>query len=65
MYAGKLLVGAATIVLSGSLWFVPTTVYLLVATLRAMYREDRALEAALPEYRGYQGRTTMLVPWVL
>jgi protein-S-isoprenylcysteine O-methyltransferase Ste14 len=65
MYAGKLAVGAATVVLSGSLWFVPTTLYFFVATLRAMYREDRALEASLPEYRDYQRQTMMLVPWLL
>lgn len=65
MYAGKLIVGAATVVLSGSLWFVPTTVYLFAATLRAIYREDRALEASLPEYRGYRGQTAMIVPWLL
>jgi protein-S-isoprenylcysteine O-methyltransferase Ste14 len=65
MYAGKLIVGAATVVLSGSLWFVPTTVYFFAATLRAMYREDRALEDSLPGYQDYQTRTTMLVPWLL
>ncbi|HTV18198.1 MAG TPA: isoprenylcysteine carboxylmethyltransferase family protein [Polyangiaceae bacterium] len=65
MYAGKLIVGVATLVLSGSLWFVPTTVYLFVATLRAMFREDSALGESLPEYRHYQGQTTMLVPWVI
>lgn len=65
MYGGKLIVGVATVVLSGSLWFVPTTVYLFVATLRAMYREERALEASLPEYRSYRAQTTMLVPRLL
>ena len=65
MYAAKLIVGAATLLLSGSLWLVPTTLYLFVATLRAVYREDRALRVALPEYREYQGQTTLLVPGVL
>lgn len=65
MYAGKLIVGAATLLLSGSLWLVPTTLYLFAATLRAVLREDRALQTALPEYREYHGQTTMLVPGVL
>jgi protein-S-isoprenylcysteine O-methyltransferase Ste14 len=65
MYAGKLIVGAATVVVSGSLWFLPTTVYFFAATLRAMYREDRTLETSLPDYRDYQRRTAMLVPWLL
>jgi protein-S-isoprenylcysteine O-methyltransferase Ste14 len=53
------------VVVSGSLWFVPTTVYLFVATLRAMYHEDRTLLAWLPDYGDYQRHTTMLVPWFL
>ncbi|HET9954257.1 MAG TPA: isoprenylcysteine carboxylmethyltransferase family protein, partial [Polyangiaceae bacterium] len=40
MYAGKIIVAIGTVVVSGSLWFVPTTIYLLAATLRAMRRED-------------------------
>jgi protein-S-isoprenylcysteine O-methyltransferase Ste14 len=64
MYAAKLLLGAATVIVSGSLWFLPTTVYFFAATLRAIYREDRVLAASLPEYREYQAQTTMLVPWL-
>ena len=64
MYAGKLILAGATVVVSGSLWFLPTTLYLFAATLRAMYREDRALSAAMPEYRDYRGQTTMLIPWI-
>jgi protein-S-isoprenylcysteine O-methyltransferase Ste14 len=65
MYTGKLILAVATVVVSGSLWFLLTTLYLFAATLRAMYCEDRALSAALPEYREYRSRTTMLVPWLL
>jgi protein-S-isoprenylcysteine O-methyltransferase Ste14 len=64
MYAGKLIIGVATVVLSGSLWFLPTTVYLFVATLRATYREDRALAVALPGSQTYRSQTTLLVPWL-
>lgn len=64
MYLGKLMTGIALVLISGSLWFVPGTVYLFVATLRAVYREDSALQATSPEYRDYQGRTTLLLPWI-
>jgi len=64
MYAAKLVLGAATIVTSGSLWFVPTTIYFFAATLQATWREDRTLAESLPEYRTYQSRTSLLVPWI-
>jgi len=63
MYAAKLVIGSATIVTSGSLWFVPTTIYFFLATLRATWREDRILSESLPGYRAYQTRTSLLVPW--
>jgi protein-S-isoprenylcysteine O-methyltransferase Ste14 len=53
MYIGKLLIGAATVVVSGSFWFVPTTFYFYGATLKAMWREDKHL-AVLPSYQDYR-----------
>lgn len=64
MYAAKIVIGAATVVLSGSLWLVPTTAYVLAATLLATWREDRAMGASLAEYGAYQARTTLLFPWL-
>lgn len=65
MYAAKLILGVATGVVSGSLWFLPTTVYFFAVTLKATFREDRALEVALPEYREYKERTSLLIPGLL
>jgi protein-S-isoprenylcysteine O-methyltransferase Ste14 len=64
MYAAKLLIGAATLVLSGSLWFVPTTVYFFGVTLRSLFREEQQLSCSLLGYIEYQRRTTRLVPWL-
>lgn len=65
MYAAKLILGAAPVVSSGSLWFLPTTLYFYAATLRAVVREDRQLAAGLVGYEGYRERSWLLVPGVV
>ena len=61
MYAGKLLIGVATVILSGSLWFVPTTIYFFAVTLRATATEEKSL-SALPKYASYRARTGRFFP---
>ena len=61
----KILIGLATLVTSGSLWFVPATLYFCFTTWRATIREDQQLSVALPDYPAYQAQTTRLVPWLI
>jgi protein-S-isoprenylcysteine O-methyltransferase Ste14 len=39
MYCAKLMIGASTLLISGSVWFLPMMAYLGFATIRAMQRE--------------------------
>lgn len=63
MYLAKLLAGAGTLLLSGSFWLAPSTLYLFAATLRATRCEDLQL-LHLPGYPQYAARTARLVPYV-
>lgn len=65
MYGAKFLIGAATIVVSGSLWFVPTTIYFYWTTNKTLVREDNQLRQLVPGYQKYQTDTTMLIPRVI
>lgn len=62
MYLAKLLAGAGTVLLSGSAWLVPSTVYLWVSTVRALRVEDAELRQALPGYAAYARRAPLLIP---
>jgi protein-S-isoprenylcysteine O-methyltransferase Ste14 len=55
--------GAGTLLLSGSLWFLPSTVYLIWATWRALRQEERVLRSELPGYEEYASRIRALVPF--
>lgn len=65
LYCAKLLAGAGTVLLSGSLWFIPSTAYLFAVTWRATKREDAQLRATLSGYESYVERTWLLVPYLL
>lgn len=65
MYLAKLLAGAGTLLLSGSLWLVPSTIYLFAVTLRALQCEERQLLSHLHGYPQYAARTARLIPYVL
>jgi protein-S-isoprenylcysteine O-methyltransferase Ste14 len=66
MYLAKLLAGAGTLLLSGSVWLAPCTLYLFAATLRATRSEDvQLLLRQLPGYPQYAARTPRLIPYVL
>jgi protein-S-isoprenylcysteine O-methyltransferase Ste14 len=65
MYLGKLLAGAGTLLLSGSFWLVPSTVYLFSQTWRALRREEFELRSHLPGYERYAARTAVIVPYLL
>ena len=64
MYLAKILAGAGTLLVSGSLWLLPSTVYLTVVTWRALRREDAVLSAAMPGYSAYAARTRLLIPYL-
>ncbi|RYZ03785.1 MAG: isoprenylcysteine carboxylmethyltransferase family protein [Myxococcales bacterium] len=65
MYLAKLLAGAGTVLLSGSLWLVPSALYLFVVTVRALRREDAELIAHFPGYATYAARTRLVIPYCL
>jgi len=62
MYLAKLLAGIGTVLFSGSLWLLPSAVYLFIVTLRAVRTEERELSAHLPGYEAYCRDTRCLVP---
>jgi protein-S-isoprenylcysteine O-methyltransferase Ste14 len=64
MYLAKFIIGMATLTLSGSLWFVPTTIYFFIATFRTMQREELDLNRSLVGYQDYQRNTARLLPWL-
>jgi len=64
MYLAKILAGAGTLLLSGSLWLLPGTAYLTVVTWRALRREDAVLSAGMAGYAEYAARTRLLIPYL-
>lgn len=64
MYAAKLVAGVGALLLSGSLWLAPSTVYLFVVTWRALRNEEAELRVHLEGYEQYSARTTKLIPYV-
>jgi protein-S-isoprenylcysteine O-methyltransferase Ste14 len=64
MYLAKILAGLGTVLFSGSLWFLPSTAYLVVVTLRALREEESELMINMPGYGGYAARTRWFIPHV-
>jgi protein-S-isoprenylcysteine O-methyltransferase Ste14 len=65
MYLAKLLIVMGDFVLSGSLWFAPVLIYLLLETAGTIVREEEYLARTVPGYVGYQKGTRRLIPYVL
>lgn len=65
MYLAKLLAGLGTVLFSGSLWLLPSAVYLFASTVHALRREDAELVASMPGYAAYAARTSLLIPYWL
>jgi len=65
MYLAKLLAGAGTLLFSGSLWLLPSALYLCVSTVRALRREEAELVESMPGYIAYVTRTRLLIPYWL
>jgi protein-S-isoprenylcysteine O-methyltransferase Ste14 len=64
MYLAKMLAATGTLLLSGSLWFLPSTLYLVAVTWRALRSEDALLRAAMPGYAAYAARSRLLIPYL-
>jgi protein-S-isoprenylcysteine O-methyltransferase Ste14 len=64
MYLAKLTVVIGNFVLSGSLWFIPMFLYLLLETVRTIVNEEEYLARSLLGYADYQRATTRMVPLV-
>lgn len=64
MYLAKLIVVGCNFIISGSLWFVPVFLYLLVETKRTIVNEERYLTTSVLGYVDYQKRTTRMIPFV-
>lgn len=65
MYLAKLLIVVGNFLLSGSLWFVPMFIYLLLETVRTISREEGHLVKAIPGYIKYKGRTSRIIPFIV
>lgn len=64
MYLAKLIIVIGNFVLSGSLWFVPMFIYLLLETVRTIVNEEEYLARSIAGYANYQRRTPRMVPLV-
>jgi protein-S-isoprenylcysteine O-methyltransferase Ste14 len=64
MYLAKLIVVIGDFVLSGSLWFVPMFLYLLVETVITIVHEEKYLKRSIFGYAEYERKTTRMVPLV-
>lgn len=64
MYLAKALLVIGTLLLSGSAWLLPTTIYVIVACLRSIAREEADLTAHFVDYQTLQRKTKKLVPFV-
>lgn len=64
MYLAKLMIGFGTILVSGSIWFVLPTIYLIIETLRSLVKEEHYLAENLPTFIVYQASTARMIPKV-
>ncbi len=65
MYLAKIILSFGTLLISGSLLFVPIVAWLLVEVARSIAKEERYLSKSLPGYTDYQTNSKLLVPWML
>lgn len=64
MYLAKLIVVVCNFIISGSLWFVPMFVYLMLETIRTIVNEEKYLATSVHGYADYQKRTPRIIPFV-
>lgn len=64
MYLAKLIVVVCNFIISGSLWFLPMFLYVLVETIRTVLNEEKYLTTSMLGYMDYQKRTTRMIPFV-
>jgi protein-S-isoprenylcysteine O-methyltransferase Ste14 len=64
MYLAKIFVGVGTVIVSGSLWFVLPTLYLVIDTSLSMFREERCL-TGISGFDTYRQRTKLFLPFIL
>ena len=62
MYAAKIVLALGILCLSGSLWFIPSALYLSIVSVRSAISEDRSLARHFPSYTGYRKRSSLLFP---
>lgn len=65
MYLAKLIIVIGNFIISGSLWFVPMFVYLMLETIRTIVNEEKYLAASILGYKDYKKKTTRMLPFVL
>lgn len=64
MYLAKLIIVIGNFIISGSLWFVPMFVYLMLETIRTIVNEEKYLAASILGYKDYKKKTTIMIPFV-
>jgi protein-S-isoprenylcysteine O-methyltransferase Ste14 len=64
MYIAKLIIVIGNFIISGSLWFVPMFIYLMLEIIRTIVSEERCLATSIPGYADYQKRTSRMIPFV-
>lgn len=64
MYLGKLMLVMGNFILSGSLWFLPVFLYLMLETISTIDKEEKYLATSIRGYVDYQKRTNRILPFV-
>lgn len=64
MYLAKILIGVSQLLLIGSYWYLPSVVYFLFDTFKALVLEEHTLASHIPGYIAYQKRTFKIVPFI-
>jgi protein-S-isoprenylcysteine O-methyltransferase Ste14 len=63
MYLAKILVGLATLLISGSWWFIPPAIYLIADTCRSVCVEEKQLQL-MPKFPNYKMNSRLLIPFL-
>lgn len=63
-WLAKLMTGLGTVLASGSAWFAPAMIWIIIEMRRTIRVEEAYLIEALPDYNVYRSKTFALFPYV-
>ena len=63
-WLAKIFTGVGGVLVSGSWWFMPVLLWLLIEMRRTIRAEEKYLLMAFPEFADYRRRTRYLIPFI-